>query len=147
MHLSRACDYALRAMMYLAELPAGSVVARSRIAEATGAPEPFLAKVLAALVRARLVTSRPGASGGFGLARAADRISMLAVVEAIDGKEFSNLCSVENVPCDRRRWCSVHRIVENLRVQAVRSFRSTSIAALAVESSGRAKAPLVVIRP
>ncbi len=85
MRLSRACDYALYALEYLEARGAGPPVASHRIAEARGAPERFLLKVLKPLVTAGVLRSLKGPNGGFGLARPASQVTLLEVVEAVDG--------------------------------------------------------------
>ena len=85
MRLTRACGYALLALEYLAARGAGPPVASHHIAAARGVPERFLLKVLKPLVTAGLLRSLKGPNGGFRLARPASRISLLEVVEAVDG--------------------------------------------------------------
>ena len=65
MQLTRAADYAVRVMIRLATQPAKERVSLPELAEATDAPESFLSKVLQALSRAGLISSRRGQSGGF----------------------------------------------------------------------------------
>jgi Rrf2 family protein len=85
MKLTRACGYALHALGYLAARGDGPPVASHDIAEARGAPEKFLLKVLRPLVRAGLLRSLKGPGGGYRLARPASQITLLEVVEAVDG--------------------------------------------------------------
>src|SRR4051812_13472695 len=85
MQLTRAADYAVRVMMYLAALNAGERASLSSIVEATAAPESFLSKVLQSLTRAHMISSRRGPTGGFEIAPIGRRASMRDVVEAIDG--------------------------------------------------------------
>ena len=85
MKLTRACGYALHAVEYLAARGAGPPVASHRIAEARGVPERFLLKVLKPLVTAGVLRSLKGPNGGFRLARPASQVTLLEVVEAVDG--------------------------------------------------------------
>jgi Rrf2 family protein len=85
MKLSRTCGYALLALEYLAAQGDGQPVASPLIARARGISERFLVKALTPLVRAGLLLSLKGPSGGYRLARPATKISLLEVVEAIDG--------------------------------------------------------------
>ena len=64
MQLTRAADYAVRVMISLASVPAGSRVTVTELAQGAGIPEKFLSKVLQQLVRARLVASQRGGHGG-----------------------------------------------------------------------------------
>jgi Rrf2 family protein len=84
MKLSHACGYALLPLEYLAGHGGGPAAAH-RIAEARGVSAGFLAKALQPLVRAGLLLSLKGPNGGFRLARPASRVTLLEVVEAVDG--------------------------------------------------------------
>jgi Rrf2 family protein len=85
MKLSRACIYALRALVFLARHQRGGPVPIASIAAAESLPESFLRKTLTGLSRAGVVLAGRGPSGGFLLARPARSITLLEVVEAIDG--------------------------------------------------------------
>ena len=85
MKLSHAVRYALQALVYMANETDGQLVASHVVAEAEGIPELFLLKVLKMLVSARILQSLKGPSGGYRLARPANKITLLEVVEAVDG--------------------------------------------------------------
>ena len=85
MKLTRASSYALHAVGYMAARGGDSPVASHHIAEARGVPERFLLKVLKPLVSAQLLHSVKGPHGGYRLARHASKISLLEVVEAVEG--------------------------------------------------------------
>jgi Rrf2 family protein len=86
MKLSRACGYALLALAHLARHGGNGPVTVDVIAAAEGLPESFLRKTLAGLTRAGVVLAGRGPSGGLRLARPARRITLLEVVEALDGR-------------------------------------------------------------
>jgi Rrf2 family protein len=85
MKLSQTCVYALHALEYLAARGDGGPATARDIAEERGLPGEFLSKALVPLVRAGLLVSLRGPNGGFRLARPASRITLLEVVEAVDG--------------------------------------------------------------
>jgi Rrf2 family protein len=85
MKLSTACAYALRALVFLARHEGKGPVASHAIAAAEGLPEKFLPKVLEPLASAGVLLSVKGIHGGYRLARTAQRITLLDVVEAVDG--------------------------------------------------------------
>ena len=105
--LTRRGDYAVRAMVFLAGRGAGHA-SGSIIAGATGVPAGFLPQVMGDLVRAGLVTNRRGRSGGYGLARPAREVSLLAVVEAVEGDARRRRCVLRGGPCRRDGTCAVH---------------------------------------
>ncbi len=85
MKLTRASSYALHAVAYMAAQKQNKPVASHHIAKARGIPERFLLKVLKPLVSARVLHSIKGPNGGYRLARSASDVSMLDIVEAVDG--------------------------------------------------------------
>jgi Rrf2 family protein len=85
MKLTRASNYALQALAYLVDQPADRSVASHVAAEARGIPERFLLKVLQPLVSAGVLRSIKGPNGGYRLARPPKQITLLEVVEAVDG--------------------------------------------------------------
>ena len=82
MQLTRAADYAVRVMIFLASDACEDRAALGTIVRATGAPESFLSKVLQGLTRAGLITSRRGPTGGFEISPLGRLASVRAVVEA-----------------------------------------------------------------
>jgi Rrf2 family protein len=94
MRLSRATAYALHALAHIARTAGqqpGRLVTSAAVARAQGLPEPFTLKVLKPLVSTALLRSAPGAGGGYRLARPARGITVLQVVEAIDGPVTSSV--------------------------------------------------------
>src|SRR6516162_11512741 len=85
MKLTRASSYALHAVTYMASQKHEKPVASHHIAHARGIPERFLLKVLKPLVSARVLMSVKGPNGGYRLARPASAVSLLEVIEAVDG--------------------------------------------------------------
>lgn len=137
--LTRAADYAVRVMIHLASLPAGTRVQRTSLAEYTAVPESFMSKVLQGLVRARMVSSKPGHNGGFELAAPAQQVTLLDVIEAIDGPVALNLCVGAAPGCDRHPGCPAHPVWVEAQQALARVLRSATIAALAAQASESAR--------
>src|SRR5262250_1409823 len=85
MKLTRASSYALHAVAFMAGQKHDKPVASHHIAHARGIPERFLLKVLKPLVSAQVLLSVKGPNGGYRLARPANEITMLEILEAVDG--------------------------------------------------------------
>src|SRR5438045_2061538 len=85
MRLTRASSYAIHALAYMAAQKINRPIPSHIVAQARGIPERFLLKVLKPLVSARVLVSIKGPNGGYRLARAANKVTLLEVVEAIDG--------------------------------------------------------------
>jgi Rrf2 family protein len=92
MQITRQADYAVRAMMYLAQLGPEHRAATGTIAQEKSIPPSFLAKIVSQLSVAGLLQTSRGARGGVSLAKPAEAITLLDVVEAIDGPILLNDC-------------------------------------------------------
>ncbi len=92
MQITRQADYAVRAVLYLAQLGPSQRAATSQIAQEQKIPPSFLAKIVSQLSVAGILQTSRGARGGVSLARDPDNISILEVVEAIDGPILLNEC-------------------------------------------------------
>jgi Rrf2 family protein len=131
MQLTRAADYAVRVMVHLAALPAGERATRVEMAVNGDVPEAFLSKILQSLTRSGLIVSHRGMAGGYVLGRPAEQVSVLDIVEAIEGPLQLNACVGPNPTCDRSTWCPVHHVWERAQQALTSVLRSESIASLA----------------
>jgi len=109
MKLTRAGEYAIRCVLYLAKQPKGSVSLLGDICEKEDSPKFLTAKVLQRLVQGGILHSSRGAGGGYSLAKDSKKISMLDVVECIEGTLCMNDCLREG-GCDIIEKCSVHPV-------------------------------------
>jgi Rrf2 family protein len=111
MQIPRKIEYALRAMIYLADHPAG--VARGiEIARHEHIPKYFLEKVIRDLMRRRLVRSHRGPGGGYQLARAASEITFRDIIEAVEGPISLNVCVDGSSVCALKPTCRMFRVWE-----------------------------------
>lgn len=110
MQFNATTDYAFRVALHLA-CNEGRVVSRREISEHNNVTTMFLQKIMAALMEGGLVTSYRGASGGFTLSRPADQITLLDILEAMEGKVVLNRCLADYGACSRMAapHCAVHR--------------------------------------
>ncbi len=114
MRISRETDYAMRCVLHLSVNP-GQTCMVEEMAQARGVPRSFLAKILQKLKRANIVESFRGVKGGFALARKPSDISLLDVIEAIQGVVSLNICAVDEKACDRSGDCVIHPVWVILR--------------------------------
>lgn len=134
MQLTRAADYAVRVMVHLASLPPATRVSRSSLAVASEVPTHFLSKVLQVLARARLVVAHRGNGGGFALAVPAEHLSVLTVVEAVEGPIQLNVCVTNGSGCSRQEWCPAHLVWLDAQAALTQVLKNASIAKLAAEA-------------
>ena len=147
MRLTRGADYALRVMIYMAGLPEGQRVGRSAIARATDVPEAYLAKILQHLVKARLIRSRPGVHGGFESSRSPLTLSMLEVIEAVDGPAAIMACLPDEDACERSPWCEVRVVLLEAQAEMLKVLRAATVSRLAQRSFERQHAPAMAGAP
>lgn len=107
LELTRRGDYAIRAMLALAR-DGGRLMSVRQIAAEMEIPRRFLLQVMGDLHRARLVESVTGRAGGYLLARPGTEISLLEVVEAIEGDSRRETCVLRGGPCRQDGTCAVH---------------------------------------
>ncbi|MGH9136230.1 MAG: RrF2 family transcriptional regulator [Acidimicrobiales bacterium] len=93
MRLGEGVEWAIHCCSILAALPPGRVLPAKALAEFHDVPAPYLAKHLQALASAGLVEATPGRAGGYRLARSASGITLLEVVEAVEGRTPAFRCS------------------------------------------------------
>jgi len=127
--LSITTGYAIKALMCL---ESGDCVPRhiSEIARCTGVPQAYLAKIFSALAQQGLVQTKRGYSGGVSLARSAADISLLQIVEAIEGKVWIAECLLGMNACDALTICPTHDFWARIRRKIAEELRKTNLAAL-----------------
>lgn len=106
--ISQTSEHALRAILFLAQQPAGTAVSADRVARALGAPPNYLSKTLNALARMGIVASTRGAGGGFRLAVPADELTVARVVEGFQAARPNRVCLLGDRPCDDAAPCEAH---------------------------------------
>lgn len=130
--ISPTAEYALRAIVALAQAQDEAMVTR-KIAQVTKVPPGYLSKILQTLGRGGLVRSKRGIGGGFALARPADQISVLDVVNAVDPLKRIVRCPL-GIETHDGRLCSLHRKLDAATALVERSFEGTTVADLLMDS-------------
>jgi Rrf2 family protein len=128
--LTRAADYAIRAMLHIGSLPEGSVALKDDIAHTQSIPPSFTAKILRRLVKAGVLHSARGVNGGFGLARTAIDISVLDIVEAIEGPIQLTDCAPDPEHCKLSHDCPVSGVWFEVQLRMTALLRETTLEAL-----------------
>ncbi|MCX5660010.1 MAG: Rrf2 family transcriptional regulator [Planctomycetota bacterium] len=124
---SNACAYAIRALARLALLRPDGYVLLDELCEGTDLPRHFVAKIFQDLVRRGILLSAKGRGGGFALARKPSQISLLDIVECVDGIEELDHCVVGMTRCDDFQPCPQHEQWKALRQQFRKFFTETSL--------------------
>ncbi|SRR6056297_903113 len=136
--LSNTCQYAIRASIFLA-LNGGdeAKIGIKKIAEELDIPAPFLSKILQNLVKDKILSSTKGPHGGFGLAKDPHDISMLEIIQVIDGNGLFEDCLIGLRSCKEKGHdvvpCPMHRKFRPISNQLYKLFQKESIGSLAKE--------------
>jgi Rrf2 family protein len=137
MKITRATDYAVRVLVQLATLPDGEMTQLNALAAATGVRETFLSKILQRLVHQGLVSSHRGTGGGFCLRVLASQITLLQVIEAMEGRTQLNVCLGEGDSCERKSFCGAHPVWQKAQAALTQVLATVSIAQLAEETAAK----------
>lgn len=134
--VTRAADYAVRALIHLA-LGGDRSVSQGALARAIEVPLPFLAKVLQRLASEGLVASVRGKRGGYHITERGCAASMLDVIEAINGPVLLNVCLGDAPACPRAAWCPAHVVWRNLASRFHEILSAATVAHLALAERER----------
>jgi Rrf2 family transcriptional regulator, nitric oxide-sensitive transcriptional repressor len=132
--ISQSAEYALRAMVYLAQHNTSAHTTQV-IAAATKVPAGYMSKVLQGLGRVNLVDSQRGLGGGFTLARPADSITVYDVVQAVDPLNRITSCPLK-LAGHGVNLCPLHRRLDTAIEMVEKAFRNSTLADLLAEPTG-----------
>jgi len=127
LRVTKLTDYATVVLTVLASDP-DAVASATGLAERAGLEAPTVAKVLKPLAQAGLVEAFRGASGGYRLARAPADISLIEIVEAMEGPLGMTECSVHAGACGIERSCNVRANWRRINDVVVDALRGVSLA-------------------
>jgi Rrf2 family transcriptional regulator, nitric oxide-sensitive transcriptional repressor len=116
--ISQTAQYALRAIVCLAQMPQSSMTTE-QLAEMTHVPAMYLSKVMQTLVRAEIVSSKPGKAGGFSLKVSPSELSLLTIIEIIDAPSQG-----ESYPLDLQAYGNVLRVLHQRLSQMTALLRN-----------------------
>lgn len=126
MKITKACDYSLRLMVFLASEGAGQLFSIREVSQRIDVPRSFLGNVVQRLSAAGLVETVKGVQGGLRLVRHPDEISALDVIEAVDGPIVLSDCQKTD-GCGHNHYCGVSPLMDRLRRQMCHTLSGTSI--------------------
>ena len=135
MQITRAAEYAIRGVLYLSSQPKGSVCLLSEISKCQEIPPSFLSKIFQNLAKAGYVNSFRGTGGGFTLLKDPAEITLLDIVEAIDGRIFLNVCLNDGALCNNKPICAVHTVWNDAQTYMLDLLRKNTFEHLAEKNS------------
>ncbi len=130
MQVTRASEYGMLGLIALARRPVGEVVMVDTLSQEEGIPASFLGKIFQSLSRAGLVRSARGTGGGFALSRPADAITVLEVMEAVEGPIAFQRCLEPDANCGHQGGCALCGLFSEAQDRVKDVFGQTTVAAL-----------------
>jgi Rrf2 family protein len=127
LELTKRADYAIRTVLDLARTPDGALRSVRDVATAQAIPVRFLPQVMHDLVRAGLVEGVVGRAGGYRLTRPPGAISLLDIVEAVEGDSRRRACVLRNAPCGISGLCDIHPVFAAAQDDVLRRLGETSV--------------------
>lgn len=131
MLITRATEYAIRALLYLAKQPKGQIVLKKDICATQDITPAFLTKILQPLIKDGVVGSQRGVGGGFFLIKNPHEVTLLDVVKAEEGPLYLNHCIAQEGICERDIFCPMHGAWHNIRQELMKTLSKYSFAELA----------------
>ena len=130
--LSNTSKYAIRAVIYMAlYAEENKKIGIKQISTDLGIPTPFLGKILQTLAKHKILSSTKGPHGGFGLGKKADEISLIDIIDIIDGRDMFNNCLIRLDDCSDKEPCSMHLKYAEIREKLLKLFKNQKISDLA----------------
>jgi Rrf2 family protein len=126
MQITHQADYAVRTILYLSRLEPSHRVSTSEIAKFNHIPPSFLTKIISQLSIAGLIHTSRGARGGVWLAKPPEAISLLDVLQAIDGTLALNQCVENPEDCSFSKSCLIHKFWEDTCREVVGKLKSST---------------------
>lgn len=115
--LSSACQDTIRAVVWLSTKPQDEYFHIQKISDALDLPYHFLAKSLQKLVHTDILLSRRGANGGMKLAKPSSAITLISIIDAVDGSTFFDACVLGIGDCEDEKPCALHAQWEKWRTE------------------------------
>jgi len=127
MILSKSCEYAIRATVYVAHKSRKNEKAGIiEVAKAIGSPMHFTGKILQTLVRKKILSSAKGPNGGFYLENG-QSLFLIDIIRAIDGNGLFTSCVLGLERCSENQPCPMHEQVKPIRDQLMIEFSKQSV--------------------
>lgn len=131
MKVTRASDYAIRALIHMAHKPIGTTFMRSELAEVCDIPDSFLGKILQNLAKSEILSSERGKKGGFKISKPLTEITVNDIISAIEGDIALNKCIFDEDFCSLVHSCTAHTMWSEIQDKLVTMLKSYSLATLA----------------
>ena len=135
MIITRATEYAIRAILHMSRQPSGEIVYKKDICEAQDITPAFLTKIFQPLIKDGIVGSQRGVGGGFYLAKPPVEITLLDIIKSQEGPVYLNQCLIEDNACEREFFCPIHGAWAQIRKEFMTTLARYDFASLALKQN------------
>jgi Rrf2 family protein len=133
--ITRATEYAIRAILYMSRQPVGEIIYKKDICKAQDITPAFLTKILQPLIKEGIVGSQRGVGGGFYLVKAPAEITLLDIINSQEGPVYLNQCLVAEGSCEREFFCPAHGAWAEIRSEFMTTLSRYDFASLAAKQN------------
>ena len=130
---SKACEYGIRALIYFADYPEKRKATVSEVSRESGIPKSYVAKIFQCLVKAHVLRSHRGTSGGYELTIPVSKLSLLHIIHALDDparSTFSN-CVMGLSKCDDSNPCPLHPVWKRAKEEMLDRLANSTLSDVA----------------
>jgi Rrf2 family protein len=127
MKITRACDYAIKALVQMSNKELGTLSLRHDLAEAANVPNSFLGKILQDLARSDVLISGRGRKGGFRLGRRPSEITLYDIIIAVEGKFVVAECLVDLDICPDVDTCKIRSVWNDLQANLTEKLKGITL--------------------
>lgn len=136
MKITRAGDYALRVLGYMASKQnKNKVFMRNELSNICGVPDSFLGKIMQALAREGILRSERGKKGGFKINKSPEEVTVYDIIKAVEGDVMINECLLDKEFCDSSFNCNIQTILGSIRNNLVRDMQKYTLQDLVVKDN------------
>ncbi|UOD34483.1 Rrf2 family transcriptional regulator [Deferribacteraceae bacterium V6Fe1] len=127
MKITRAGDYALKVMAYMASQERNKLFMRNELSEKCNIPDSFLGKILQSLARNSLLYSERGKNGGFKMVKEPSEITLYDIIKAVEGEIKINDCLVDPDFCTGLDSCNIHNVLNKIRDSFINELKKYTL--------------------
>ncbi len=124
---SAGCMYALRALMWAGRDAHTQPFTAREVCEKADIPESFTRKIFQSMVRAEFLKAVPGPGGGYRLLQKPSEISVLEVIQAVDGQDAFNQCVLKFEECDSVNPCALHDSWAKTKTRLLKELKQKTV--------------------
>ena len=124
---SKTCEYAVRALAYLALKQKGGFTSCAQVSEETGVPGPYITKIFQCLVQQGILISRSGVNGGVAFLKDPEDLRLMDIVKAIDDLDPLSECLMGLDTCNENNGCPLHAIWKKAKAELILKLENTTL--------------------